>query len=233
MKKCICGILMAIMTIACDPICNSGDKEYAIVNNKQKILKITLTYEGNVKEYDYQYYSDGRLKSINQATMSYEYSYDGSGYSINSDNWYEYRFDDIERPSECVIYFIHDLPHKESARYKYTYDGSVLTSLETTDVNCFYKWNDSGDLMEVSSGFDHGGPLMAKYNRYSDVINNFSVPIPGLCLLFPSVMFSDFCYGYIPSKHLPACTYSRNDKGNISKIAFEELGFQIDIEYTK
>jgi hypothetical protein len=57
------------------------------------------------------------------------------------------------------------------------------------------------------------------------LIYETNVPIPGLCLLFPSYIFSDFYYGYIPSKHLPACTYLRNDKGNISKVTFEELGF--------
>ena len=87
-------------------------------------------------------------------------------------------------------------------------------------------------MVAVNCNFDFGEPLIAEY-AYSDVINNFNVPIPGLCLLFPSYMFSDFCYGYIPSKHLPACSYSRDDKGNISKLTFDELGFQLEIKYTE
>lgn len=218
-----------VLSVGCDSLIDSDDAYYALVDD-QKISMISLTYETNVTEYRYEYNSEGILKSIITDGSSYEYSYSSSGYSINKGGWFKYQFDDIEHPSECLIYYLKESSNEEPSKFKYSYNGSMLSSLETPDCVCSYKWDNKGNLIEVSSRFDFGGPMKVEYT-YSDVINNFNVPIPGLCLLFPSYMFSDFCYGYMPSTYLPACTYSRNVKGNINKIIFDDLGFQLEIHY--
>lgn len=230
MKRYIMGVLICLLAVGCDSLNYSDEADYAVVND-QKISMISLTYEANVTEYRYEYNSDGSLKAIITDISSYEFSYSNSGYSINKGGWFNYEFDDLVSPSECLIYYLKD-SSTEPSTYKYTYKDSMLSSLETSDAVCYYKWDNRGDMVAVNCNFDFGEPLIAEY-AYSDVINNFNVPIPGLCLLFPSYMFSDFCYGYIPSKHLPACSYSRDDKGNISKLTFDELGFQLEIKYTE
>ena len=233
MKRYILFILTCLLFVCCDSRIEHEGKNYAVVTG-QKVSMVVMEREGSVMEYHYVYNTDETLKSITSflngnKMSSYEYSYEASGYEV-ANNYYRYRFDDMSRPSECLIStsFSSD---EELVKTKYTYNGSALSAFEAPDVTCHYEWNEDGDISGVNIDFQYGGPLKISYT-YSDVINNFGVPMPGLCLFCYGYMFSDICYGQMPSKHLPSCSYERNGKGDISNILFDELGFQLEFHYT-
>ena len=105
MKRYIRGVLICLLAVGCDSLNYSDEADYAVVND-QKISMISLTYEANVTEYRYEYNSDGSLKAIITDISSYEFSYSSSGYSINKGGWFNYEFDDLVSPSECLIYYL-------------------------------------------------------------------------------------------------------------------------------
>lgn len=225
---------MCLPLVCCDSLDNGTETNYAVMTD-HKVSMVILDHETDITEYHYEYYSDGRLQSIipyrnGKKGQVYEYFYEDPGYSINVGKWFTYQFDDMRRPSECLIFALTGSSYEDIPKIRYTYNGHKLVSMECPDGEYHYEWNENGDVVAVSAGYEFGGSLENSFT-YSDVINNFSVPIPGLCMPFYSHMFSDFCYGIMPSRHLPYCLYERDEWGNINKMVFDELEFSLQIHY--
>ncbi len=234
MKRFVLGFLIFLPLVSCESLDNRIEMNYAVMTD-HKVSMVILSHETDIMEYQYEYYSDGRLKSIipyhnGMKSQKYEYSYEDSGYSINVGKWFTYQFDDMQRPSECKIFALTGSSYEDIPKVKYTYNDDMLVSMECPDGYYNYEWNENGDVAAVSAGFEYGGSLKNIFT-YSNVINNFDVPIPGLCLPFYSHMFSEFCYGIVPSKHLPDCLYERDELGNIIKMVFDGFEFSLQIHY--
>lgn len=231
--------LLAVL-VSCERSDPQEEVSYAVVSGK-KVKSITKCISNGFRSpFEYKYDEDGNVIEINNSYINYQYIYeDGLLTGITSNYSYDHSltYNEYRLLSE---YKIHPFSGSRPSEYVFIYDGKkvsdiILISVTQDGIVGTYEYDSyiwDGDNIEST-----------KDSRfiYSNIINNFNVPIP---YLFPGygANTDPLFNGFFKSANLISTqyqnggslvyrfSYSRNEDGDINRIDISGLEY-ILIEY--
>lgn len=219
-------LLSVLVVVSCGKIDN--DQTQAVGSGKavQKVVA------GNL-EYVYQYDSEGRLAMISCSDSSpelkFEYKEDGSLEVTGGNYTRAYVYGNTDELASVSYSFkgvdagLIIFKHSDGLPISMTLTSQDEPAAATTE----YLWKD-GNMVKMTSLADLDVPGLYTEYTYSEIINNFEVPLP--CYWSLDVFNDSYFYPMMRSKNLPQSirlgeteeyrtfSYDFDKEGNISKV---------------
>ncbi len=226
MRRIFLLILAGLFFFACDSLESTDNVKYA-VNSGRLIKSISCSAGRYFFTYDDQY----RISTMvytNEYDVEYKYSYRNDGnIEVTRDKWrYFYETNHDGQLASYSIYIDNELV----TTFEFSYSDGCLDSCSSGSNTFYYSWND-GNIVSVSD---------MQYFSYTDIIDNFNVPIPFLTLPYYSSGIEINCpmVGKLGSEKLASSVstgtesydfvYSCNEEGDIDKIELGTLVWEIE-----
>lgn len=226
MRRVVFLILASIYLFACDSLDTTDNVKYA-VNSGRLIKSISCSAGRYFFTYDDQY----RISTMvytNEYDVEFKYRYGNDGnMEVIRDKWRF--FYDLNKDGQLASYSIY-IDNELLTTFEFSYLDGFLDRCSSGSNTFHYSWND-GNIVSVSD---------LQYFSYTDIVDNFNVPIPLLTLPYYT-SYIEINYpmiGKLGSEKLASSVstgtesydfvYNYNEEGDIDKIELGTLFWEIE-----
>lgn len=229
-SKCFSAflLLIAISCVQVEDVVKDND-DYCFAVSSGKLIKTIRLYgrDGYCSyEWNYSYDENGRVASVDLSPYQFDYEYsEGLLNSISGITGFEWnlKYDQSNRLEKYALYFEDE--NVMELTFAYSYDRLSECQIDgfETFSRVSYTWDD-GNMAERS--FQDG---VSHQYSYSDIIDNFNVPVPYLTNVFYGIQLIDpLLSGYTGSRNLASKIKIVN--GNDGEAIFKEIRYERNAE---